>query len=143
MQLPNHLSVNEIVLEPEEDTSDMMCIGQEITEKLDYTPARLHINRYIRNKYITKENEKANQKQVIAPLNRPLHKCIARANLLGMIFTNKYLYHLPVYRTRQMLVQIGVAVPASTLESRIKLGAICCDRYSLYIDNMFSGKFIK
>lgn len=123
MQLPKHLPVNEIVMEPVEDTSEMTCIGQEITEELDYTPAKLHINRYIRNKYITKEDEKANQKQVIAPLNRPLHKCIASANLLSMIFSNKYLYHLPVYRTRQMLIQMGVTIPDSTLESWIKLGA--------------------
>jgi transposase len=123
MQLPNSLPVNEIVLDPSEDTSDMVCIGQEITEELDYTPAKLHINRYIRNKYITKEDDKANQKQVIAPLNRPLHKCIASAALLAMIFANKYLYHLPVYRTRQMLVQMGATIADSTLESWVKLGA--------------------
>lgn len=123
MQLPDHLPVNETFIEPAEDTTGMVCIGQEITEELDYTPAKLHINRYIRNKYITKEDEKADQKQVIAPLNRPVHKCIASANLLGMIFTNKYLYHLPVYRTRQMLIQMGITIPDSTLESWIKLGA--------------------
>ncbi len=123
MQLPDQLLVNEIVLEPEQDTTGMICIGQEVTEELDYTPAKLFKNHYIRYKFITKEDEKADQKQVIAPLNRPLHKCIASANLLGMIFTNKYLYHLPIYRTRQMLIQMGVTIPESTLESWIKLGA--------------------
>jgi hypothetical protein len=71
----------------------------------------------IRYKFITKEHEKADQKQVIAPLNRPLHTCIASANLLGMIFTNKYLYHFPVHRTRQMLIQMGITIPDSRLES--------------------------
>ncbi len=123
MPLPSHLPVNEIIIEPAQDITNMTCIGQEVTEELDYTPAKLHINRYIRKKYITKEDEKANQKQVIAPLNRPLHKCIASANLLGMIFINKYVYHLPVYRTSQMLTQMGVAIPDSTLESWISLGA--------------------
>ena len=123
MQLPNNLPVVEIILEPTEDTSDMVCIGQEVTEELDFTPAKLHINRYIRNKYITKEDEKANQKQVISPLNRPIHKCIASTALLAMIFANKYLYHLPIYRTRQMLIQMGITIPDSTLESWVKLGA--------------------
>jgi len=123
MKLPENLPVNEIVLEPAEDTTGMVCIGQEITEELDYTPSKLHINRYIRNKYITPEDEQANQKQVIAPLNRPVHKCIASASLLSMIFANKYLYHLPVYRTRQMLIQMGMTIPDSTLESWVKLGA--------------------
>ena len=31
MQLPTHLPVNEIIIEPEEITTDMICIGQEIT----------------------------------------------------------------------------------------------------------------
>ena len=60
---------------------------------------------------------------MIAPLNRPLHKCIASAALLAMIFANKYLYHLPIYRTRQMLIQLGMTIPDSTLESSIKFGA--------------------
>ena len=123
MTLPSNLPVNEIVIEPSEDTTEMTCIGQEITEELDYTPAKLVVNRYIRNKYITKEDDRANQQQVIAPLERPLHKCIASTALVSMIFANKYLYHLPIYRTRQMLIQMGVTIPESTLESWIKLGA--------------------
>ena len=123
MKLPENLPVNEIILEPEEDTTGMVCIGQEITEELDYTPSKLHINRYIRNKYITPEDEQANQKQVIAPLNRPVHKCIASASLMSMIFANKYLYHLPFYRTRQILIQMGMTIPDSTLESWVKRGA--------------------
>ena len=60
---------------------------------------------------------------MIAPLNRPIHKCIASLALLAMIFANKYLYHLPVYRTRLILAQMGVTIVDSTLESWIKLGA--------------------
>ena len=66
LALPSHLPVVEIVTEPSEDTTNMVCIGKEITEELDYTPAKLHINRIIRPKYITSEDERGNQKQVIA-----------------------------------------------------------------------------
>ena len=123
MALPSHLPVVEIVIEPLEDTTGMVCIGQEITEELDYTPAELHINRIIRPKYITPEDEKCEQRQVIAPLNRPIHKCIASAALLTMIFINKYIYHLPLYRTLKQIIQMGVPLPSSTLESWVKLGA--------------------
>jgi transposase len=34
MPLPSHLPVNEIILEPSEDTTNMICIGQEVTEEL-------------------------------------------------------------------------------------------------------------
>jgi transposase len=52
MTLPSHLPVKEVVIEPEEDTTGMKCIGKEITEQLDFTPAKLSVIRYIRPKYI-------------------------------------------------------------------------------------------
>ncbi len=123
MALPSHLPVIEIIIEPLEDTTNMVCIGNEVTEELDYTPAKLHINRIVRPKYMTKEDEMSNQKQVIAELNRPIPKCIASAALLAMIYTDKYIYHLPLYRILKRLLQMGVKVPSSTLESWVKLGA--------------------
>jgi transposase len=123
MALPSHLPVVETVIEPLEDTANMVCIGKDITEELDYTPAKLHINRIIRPKYITKEDKNGDQKQVIAELNRPIPKCIASASLLSMIFTDKYIYHLPLYRIHKRIVQMGVPLPSSTLDSWVKLGA--------------------
>ena len=123
LQLPDHLPVVETIVEPQEDTSDMVCIGKDITEELDYTPAKLHINRIIRPKYITKEDKTASQKQVIAELNRPIPKCIASSSLLSMIFVNKFVFHLPFYRTIQMIKQMGVSLPSSTLDSWVKLGS--------------------
>jgi transposase len=123
MALPSHLPVVETIIEPLEDTTDMVCIGKEITEELDYTPAKLHINRTIRPKYITKEDAHGDQKQVIAELNRPIAKCIASAALLSMIFTDKYIFHLPLYRILRRIIQMGVPLPSSTLGSWVKLGA--------------------
>jgi transposase len=123
MPLPSHLPVVEIILDPEEDTTDMVCIGKEVTEELDYSPAKLQVNRYIRHKYITPEDENANQRQVIAPLNRPISKCIASPALLAAIFVDKFVYHLPYYRFLQRLSQEKVHIPKSTFESWVKLGA--------------------
>jgi len=89
MALPSHLPVVEIIIEPSEDITGMVCIGREVCEELDYTPARLHINRIIRPKYITPEDEKGQQTQVIAPLKRPIPKCIVSEALLTMIFIHK------------------------------------------------------
>jgi len=123
LALPSHLPVVETIIEPVEDTTGMVCIGKEVTDELDYTPAELHINRTIRPKYITKENELGNQKQVIAQLNRPINKCIASAALLSMIFTDKFIFHLPYYRIQQRISQMGASIPTSTFESWVKLGA--------------------
>ena len=123
MALPSNLPVVETIHEPTEDTTGMTFIGYQVTEELDYTPAKLHINRIKRAQYITKEDEKGNQCQVIAELNRPIPKCIASAALLAMIFTDKYIYHLPLHRILKRIIQMGVPLPASTLASWVKLGA--------------------
>jgi len=123
MALPSHLPVVETIIEPSEDTNNMVCIGKDITEELDYIPPRLQINRIIRPKYITKEDEACKQKQVIAELNRPIPKCIASASLLSMIFTDKFIYHLPLHRILKRIVQMGVPLPSSTLDSWVKLGS--------------------
>ena len=122
MVLPSHLPVVETVIEPSEDTTNMVCIGKEITEELDYTPAKLHINRFIRLKYMTKEDGLGNQKQVIAELNRPIAKCMASPALLSMIFTDKFVFHLPLYRILNRITRMGVPLASSTLESWVKLG---------------------
>ena len=122
LALPTHLPVVETIIEPVEDTTGMVCIGRDVTDELAYTPAELHINRIIRPKYISNEDEKGNQKQVIAQLNRPINKCIASAALLAMIFTDKFVFHLPYYRIHQRISQMGVSIPTSTFESWVKLG---------------------
>ncbi len=123
LPLPSHLPVVEIVIEPQEDTTGMIFIGNQITEELDFTPATLHVNHYIRPTYISPEDEQGNQHQVIAPLNRPINKCIASPALLSAIYVDKFVYHLPYYRFLQRLSQNGVSIPKSTFESWVKLGA--------------------
>ena len=51
LDLPSHLPVEEVHLEPEQNTEGLKCIGQEVTSVLDYTPAKLFVRKYIRNKY--------------------------------------------------------------------------------------------
>jgi hypothetical protein len=67
LPLPDHLPVEEIIIEPEEDTSGMKCIGKEVTDQLELIPAKLFIKRYIRPKYIKPEDDESlNYKGVIA-----------------------------------------------------------------------------
>lgn len=97
--LPDHLPVEEIIIEPEEDTTGMKRIGEEITETLDYTPASLIRRRTIRPKYAKQDGEGV----VIGKLpSRPIPKCIAEAGLLAYIHVAKFIDHLPFYRLIQM-----------------------------------------
>ncbi|TVQ20497.1 MAG: IS66 family transposase [Bacteroidetes bacterium] len=123
LEFPSHLPVVEIIINPTEDTTGMVCIGKEETRELAYSPAKLHVNCYIRPIFISKEDETGSQKQVIAPLDRPIPKCMASTELLAMIFANKYVFHMPLYRILQQIKQMGFDLPSSTLGSWVKLGA--------------------
>lgn len=122
LALPSHLPVVEVILEPTEDVSEMKFIGTEITDELEYTPGKCFIKRYIRNKYISPENDLAKQAVKIASLTfRPIDKCIAGANLLSQIVVDKYVDHLPIYRQLQRFARDGVEIKTSTIESWQKL----------------------
>lgn len=96
--LPEHLPVEEVIIEPVEDTTGMKRIGEEITETLEYTPASLIRKRTIRPKYAKPDGEGV----VIGKLpSRPIPKCIAEASLLAHISVAKFIDHLPFYRQIQ------------------------------------------
>jgi len=102
-KLPEHLPTREVIIEPEEDTTDMTKIGEQITETLEYTPASLVKVITIRPKYVSKEETEENSPQLcIAPLpERAIDKCIAEPSLLTYIIVSKFIDHLPFYRQIQ------------------------------------------
>jgi transposase len=111
--LPDHLAVEEIEIYPKEDTSDMSCIGKEVTEELEYEPAKYYIKRYIRYKYAPKDKEGV----VIGELpGRVIEKGIPGAALLASILVDKYCDHLPLYRQLQRFKRADIPIASSTLE---------------------------
>ena len=112
MKLPEHLERRIITLEPSADITGLTCIGEEVTEELDYEPGRLYVNRYVRPKYVSKDNEGI----LIAPVaERPLPKAIAGAGLLAQTIIDKYVDHLPLYRQQQRFAREGMNIPYATL----------------------------
>ena len=94
-EIPDHLPVQEVVIEPEEDTTGLVKIGEERTETLEYTPASLVKKITIRPKYAKKDGEGV----LIGKLpSRPIEKGIAEASLLAHIIVSKLVDHLPFYR---------------------------------------------
>jgi transposase len=93
--IPDHLPVEEIILEPEEDTTDMIRIGEERHETLEYIPPTLKKIVRIRPKYARPDKSGI----VIAPLpERPIARCLAESSLLAHIVTDKMVDHIPFYR---------------------------------------------
>ena len=92
LPLPDHLPVEEILIEPEEDVTGLKCIGYEITDELEFDAAVLKIKRYKRPKYAKDNNEGI----ITGNLpTRPIEKCIAGAGLLAHIHVSKFVYHMP------------------------------------------------
>ena len=116
LELPSHLPVEEIVIEPKESTEGLKCIGQEITSTLDYTPATFFVRKYIRNKYAMA----GGQGILIGDLPvRPIGKGIAEAGLLSNILVEKFVDHLPLYRQIERFKREQVTISSSTIDSWI------------------------
>lgn len=97
-KIPEHLPVQEVIIEPTEDLTGCIKIGEEITETLIYHRASLVKLVTKRNKYKTPEGE-----IIIGDLpERPIDKSIAEPSLLAHICVSKFIDHLPFYRQIQM-----------------------------------------
>lgn len=125
-RLPEHLPVIEEVIDPEPvktQPEQWRCIGQEVSEQLDYEPARFLRRRTLRRKYVSRvEPERA-------PLLAPLPACLqerslAAPGLLAHILVSKYCDHLPLYRQEQIFARRHqVHLPRQTLVRWVELAA--------------------
>ena len=125
-RLPEHLPVIEEVLDPAPVTAcpaAWRCIGEEVSEQLDYEPARFLRRRLIRRKYVRRGEVDA--VPVIAPLPASLQeRCLATPGLLAQILVAKFCDHLPLYRQEQIYrTRHGVHLPRPTMVRWVALAA--------------------
>jgi transposase len=125
-RLPENLPVVEEVLDPEPVKAapeQWRCIGQEVSEQLDYEPARFLRRRTIRRKYVHREDP--DRAPVIAPLpERLLDRSLPAPGLLAHILVSKYCDHLPLYRQEQIYERRhGVHLPRQSLARWVGLAA--------------------
>ncbi|MBK7646588.1 MAG: IS66 family transposase [Betaproteobacteria bacterium] len=118
--LPAELPRTEIHHEPESTTCACGCqmkrIGEDVAEKLDYTPGTFTVERHIRGKWACAQCETL----VHAPV--PAHvidKGIPTTGLLAHVLIAKYLDHLPLYRQEGIFGRAGWPIPQSTLAERV------------------------
>lgn len=117
LPLPEHLERKEIIIEPDEDTSGLKCIGREVSEELEYEPGKLYVNQYIRPKYVRPDNKGI----LTAGLpSRPIDKGRVGPVLLAHIIISKFTDHQPLYRQSKMFGREGYQIPASTIGDWLK-----------------------
>ncbi|MFC4871972.1 IS66 family transposase [Negadavirga shengliensis] len=120
--LPDHLPVEEVELHPDGDLSEMVCIGKEVTEELDFVPARFFIKRYIRFKYAPKDRYSENGVRMAQLPARVIDRGIPSAALLAHILVGKYMDHLSLYRQIQQFKREKIPVAASSIEGWARRG---------------------
>ena len=114
--LPAHLPRREIHHEPENTTCSCGCklerIGEDVAEKLDYTPGVFTVERHVRGKWVCAHCESLVQAPVAPHI---IDKGIPTTGLLAQVLVAKFLDHLPLYRQERIFERAGLPIARSTL----------------------------
>lgn len=106
------------VINHEPDSTRCRCgcqlkrIGEDISEKLDYTPGEFTVERHVRGKWVCDHCEPLVQAPVPAQVN---DKGIPTSGLVAHVLVAKYADHLPLYRQEAVFGRAGCAIARSTL----------------------------
>ena len=90
-------------------------IGEEISERLDYTPSQLFVRRIIRPKYVVRFQNMPDQMRVADLPPEAMPKSKAAPGLVADIIVSKLVDHLPLYRQEKRHARQGVKLSRSTL----------------------------
>ena len=102
---------------------EMVQIGEEVSEKLDYTPAKLQVIRHVRLKYACRTCEGVNDPgptvKIAPPVVQLIPKSIATERLLAHVVISKFADGLPLYRQQKIFNRYGVDLSRTTLSGWI------------------------
>ena len=123
------------------------CIGEEISEKLDYIPARLQVERNIRLKYACENCEGVEDDGptvMIAPAPVQLiPKSNSTAGLLAHIAVSKFADGLPLYRQQKIFGRLGIEMSRAVMAKwMVQSAHYCAELIDLLRGQIRSGPLI-
>ena len=123
------------------------CIGEEISEKLDYIPARLQVERNIRLKYACENCEGVEDDGptvMIAPAPVQLiPKSNSTAGLLAHIAVSKFADGLPLYRQQKIFGRLGIELSRAVMAKwMVQSAHYCAELIDLLRGQIRSGPLI-
>ena len=117
--LPLHLPRVDVHHEPETTTCTtpgcgcaLKRIGEDVSEKLDYTPGVFTVERHVRGKWACAQCQTLIQAPVPAQI---IDKGLPTAGLLAQVLVAKYADHQPLYRQEGIFARAGLPLARSTL----------------------------
>jgi transposase len=154
-QLPPELERRPVVVDlPEEQKPCPCCqamrehMGDEITEKLDFEPARVFVRQEIRGKYVCRACEAAAAEggpQIIIaekPLS-PIEKGLAAPGLLAHVIISKYGDHLPLHRLERILERHHIDLARSTMcDWMAQCAEVLKPLYNLMVKEVLASRII-
>jgi transposase len=145
--LPEHLPVEEEVIIPLEVQAEPEAwreMGEEVSEQLDYRPARYLRKRLVRKKFVSlREPGRA---PVIAPLPAGLQeRCLAAPGMIAHVITAKYCDHLPLYRQEEILKRRHqITLPRQTMMGWLALAEFWLRPiYELIKTTVLDGNYVQ
>ena len=117
-RVPLHAQFPRAVIYHEPDNTQCPCgcqlqrIGEDVSEKLDYTPGVFAVEQHARGKWVCRECETLTQASVPAQV---IDKGIPNAGLLAHVMVAKFADHLPLYRQEKIFGRGGLFITRSTL----------------------------
>ena len=115
--LPDHLPRETQTYEPEQAAcpecgGTLRRLGEDVSEVLEFVPARFKVIRIVRPKLSCADCEHIVQ----APAaSRPIDRGLAGPGLLAHVLVSKFAHHLPLYRQAEIYERSGVDLDRSTL----------------------------
>ncbi|MDD5248497.1 MAG: IS66 family transposase [Rhodocyclaceae bacterium] len=115
--LPEHLPRIEHRHEPESCTcgqcgSELVKIGEDVSEQLDVEPARFFVHRHVRPQYACRACETVTAAPIPPAV---IDGGLAAVGLLAWVVVGKFMDHLPLYRLEGIAARGGVTLARSTL----------------------------
>lgn len=116
--LPANLERVTRVIEPESTDCCPCCQGElrhfrdEISEKLEYIPAKFVVNQYIRPQYNCPACEKVFTGRMPPQI---IPKGMAESSLVAQVVVSKYRDYQPLYRQQHIFARADIELPVSTM----------------------------
>ena len=103
-------------LHPDNIPPNSKCVGYKEQVLIACQPLRWYKKIIRRWVYLTVAEDEITHKHLIAPLPpQPIPRCKLDVSVLVMMMTDKYLYHIPLWRQRRRFLQYGLELPYSTM----------------------------
>lgn len=127
--------------------TELTCIGQEVTERLDIVPAKIQVIKHVRLKYACRNCEGVESEggavKIAQMPPQIISQGIVTSRLLAHIIIAKFLDALPFYRQEKQFARLGIDLTRATMSGwAIQVAMACLCLIELLRDEVRAGPIV-